>query len=154
MNLRNETEWHWWYNHTTIHSIRIPDSDLSDDDMEGTASIPITVKFTHKKSDKTKISQEQSHQQHLMRAAEEAWCETTFYNSTSSTAMVSRRIPNIILWSHGYWISNVHFRKKWKDSRRRFHEIELRWCLWQRNNIWTSWYQKTQMISLIPIRNE
>jgi hypothetical protein len=54
----------------------ITGTESSDDDAEGPAAIPITVKFTHKSNDKTKISQEQSHHQHLMKTAEEPGCET------------------------------------------------------------------------------
>lgn len=72
-----------------IYPYQIVGSESSDDETEsGITAIPITVKFTHKNNDKTKLSQEVSHQQHLMRTAEEPWCETAFYNSTSSTAMV------------------------------------------------------------------
>lgn len=54
---------------------------------EGTSAVPVTVKFSQKR-EKTKISQEWSHQQHLTKVAEEPWCETGYLTSTSSTAAV------------------------------------------------------------------
>ncbi|XP_065213106.1 DNA-directed RNA polymerase III subunit RPC5 isoform X2 [Planococcus citri] len=52
---------------------------------EGTSAVQVTVKFSQKR-EKTKISQEWSHQQHLSKVAEEPWCEAAYLNSTSSTA--------------------------------------------------------------------
>ncbi|KAK7601655.1 hypothetical protein V9T40_009096 [Parthenolecanium corni] len=63
-------------------------SDSSEDeDMDNTPAVQVTVKFSPRNLDKSKISQEMSHQQYLMKTAEEPWCETTYHCSNSSLAL-------------------------------------------------------------------
>lgn len=64
-------------------------SDSSDDeDADSTPAVQVTVKFSPRNLDKSKISQEWSHQQYLMKVAEEPWCETSYHSSESSLALV------------------------------------------------------------------
>lgn len=66
------------------------DSSSSEDEAEESSSaVQVTVKFSQKNSEKTKISHELNHHQHLLKAAEEPWCETVYYNSNSSTALTT-----------------------------------------------------------------
>lgn len=65
-------------------------SDSSEDeDADNSPAVQVTVKFSSRNPERSKISQEWSHQQYLMKVAEEPWCETTYHCSNSSQALVS-----------------------------------------------------------------
>ena len=78
------------YCHQLQYSLWFTDSSGSseDEDMDTTPAVQVTVKFSPRNHEKSKISQDVSHQQYLMKIAEEPWCETTYHCNDSSLALV------------------------------------------------------------------
>lgn len=66
------------------------DSESSSEEEvdEKSPAVQVTVKFTQRNLDKSKLPQEMSHQQHINRMTDEPWCETKFKHSSFTDLVI------------------------------------------------------------------